>query len=205
MTQRNVLITGSAGHLGRALRAAFEAQGDVVTGVDTHNAEFLCDLESMTPVGNIYKHFPTDKFDIVVCNAKLKSWISHNRLAGFATSSIINIASIYGALGPDPMMYYGTEIEQTPAWYAASKGAMIALTKHQATTLAPVRSNAIILGGIFRDHSDVFRERYEAKVPLCRMATEQDAVDLCLFLASDKAAYITGACIPCDGGLSAMA
>jgi NAD(P)-dependent dehydrogenase (short-subunit alcohol dehydrogenase family) len=82
---------------------------------------------------------------------------------------------------------------------------MIALTKHQATTLAPVRSNAIILGGIYRDHSDVFRERYEAKVPLCRMATEQDAVELCLFLASDKAAYITGACIPRDGGLSAMA
>jgi nucleoside-diphosphate-sugar epimerase len=35
---RRVLITGSEGHLGRALRAAFEAQGDFVTGIDLENA-----------------------------------------------------------------------------------------------------------------------------------------------------------------------
>jgi len=202
MTPRNVLITGSAGHLGRALRAAFEAQGDVVTGLDwKEGSDIATDLSDD---GSWHDRF-YDQYDVVVCNAKVMGWHAHQYLAKRARVAVVNIASIYGALGPDPMMYYGTEIEQTPAWYAASKGAMIALTKHQATTLAPVRSNAIILGGIFRDHSDVFRERYEAKVPLRRMATEQDAVELCLFLASDKAAYITGACIPCDGGLSAMA
>lgn len=195
---RSVLITGSAGHLGRALRAAFEAQGDVVTGVDAPgtDADHVMNLETSCLHG---------RWDVVVCNAKLRDWDSHNELAKCARVAIINISSIYSVLGPDPAMYDGTEIEPTPAWYAAAKGAMIALTRHQATTLAPVRSNCIILGGIFRGHSDLFRERYEAKVPLRRMACEQDAVDLCLFLASEKAAYITGAAIPCDGGISAMA
>ncbi len=202
MKSRSVLITGSAGHLGRALRAAFEAQGDGVCGVDWHeSSDVVTDLSD----DGSWHDVTFGKYDVVVCNAKLYGWHAHQHLATRANQCIINIASIYGTLGPDPMMYYGTEVDPTPAWYAAEKGAMIALTKHQATTLAPVRSNAIILGGIFRDHSDEFRERYEAKVPLCRMATEQDAVDLCLFLASDKASYITGACIPCDGGLSAMA
>ena len=203
MKPRNVLITGSAGHLGRALCAAFEAQGDKVVGTDLHEPMDLY-VDCDNSIGSLVD-WAHNRFDVVICNAKCFQWQVHDALARCAKSSIINIASIYGALGPDPMMYYGTEIEQTPAWYAASKGAMIALTKHQATTLAPVRSNAIILGGIYRNHSDEFRERYEAKVPLCRMATEQDAVELCLFLASDRAAYITGACIPCDGGLSAMA
>lgn len=175
-----------------------------MTGVDTNDADFVCDLEEMVPVGDIYHHFPSEGFDVVICNAKLRGWRSHHLLAQYARSCIINIASIYGVLGPDAAMYDGTEIEPTPAWYAASKGAMIALTKWQATTLAPVRSNAIILGGIFRGHSDLFRERYEAKVPLRRMATEQDAVNAVLFLASEKASYITGACLAVDGGLTAM-
>lgn len=200
---RKVLITGSEGHLGRALRAAFVAQGDIVTGIDLPGmgAEIELDLDDRATAWT-YK-WEKLKFDIVVCNAKTQTWNCHHQLALYARQCIINISSIYGALGSDPSLYEGTEVEPTPAWYAASKGAMVALTKWQSTNLAPVRSNCICPGGIFRGHSDNFNRRYAAKVPLGRMATEDDIVGPVLFLCSDAARYITGQVLMVDGGYSA--
>jgi len=195
---RRVLITGSEGHLGRALRAAFVAQGDRVTGIDLDGAEVRCDLEDYDNWGNV----DFGAHDVVVCNAKLKGWESHEWIAQQATSCIINIGSIYGVLGNDPKMYEGTEVDATPAWYAASKAALVGLTRWQATNLMPVRSNCVCPGGIFRGHSDKFREQYEARVPLRRMATEDDIVGPVLFLCSDAARYITGQVLMVDGGLS---
>lgn len=197
---RRVLITGSEGHLGRALRAAFEAQGDRVIGIDRYGTG--ADVGEDLDEPKNWESFTT-KYDIVICNAKLKNWQSHHSLATRATSCIVNISSIYGVLGNDPKIYEGTEVEKTPAWYAASKGALIALTKWQATNLAPVRSNCVCPGGIYRGHSDVFRSRYESKVPLGRMATEDDIVGPVLFLCSDAARYITGQVLMVDGGYSA--
>jgi NAD(P)-dependent dehydrogenase (short-subunit alcohol dehydrogenase family) len=196
---RRVLITGSEGHLGRALRTAFEAQGDVVIGLDLpgSGADYEVDLDDSHGYG-----FPS-YFNILIANAKCSGWGEHHFLAEQATSCIVNIGSIYGVLGNDPQMYEGTEVEKTPAWYAASKGALIALTRWQSTNLAPVRSNAICPGGIFRGHSDKFRERYEARVPLRRMATEDDIVGPVLFLCSEAASYITGQVLMVDGGYSA--
>lgn len=197
---RKVLITGSEGHLGRALRAAFEAQGDKVIGIDQvagDATDYVIELglETISPVAA--------KYDVVVCNAKTYDWQPHNMLAGMATSAVINIGSIYGVLGNDPTLYTGTEVSPTPPWYVAAKGAMVALTRWQATNLAPVRSNCIAPGGIFRGHSDEFVRRYSDKVPLKRMATESDIVPMVLFLASDAASYITGQTIMVDGGYSA--
>ena len=199
---RRVLITGSEGHLGKALRAAFEAQGDVVTGIDIlSTSDMPCDLDR--PQADDMPMAASPKWDVVICNAKLRHWEWHQRLAHRATSCIVNIGSIYGVLGNDPKLYEGTEVPPTPAWYAASKGAMVALTKWQSTNLAPVRSNCICPGGIFRGHSDNFNKRYAAKVPLGRMATEDDIVGPVLFLASDAARYITGQVLMVDGGYSA--
>ena len=197
---RRVLITGSAGHLGRALRAAFEAQGDVVTGLDLPGtgAELTMDLNRSL------LYCRDRKYDVVICNAKVRGWEAHHQLAEQATSCIVNIGSIYGVLGNDPSLYEGTEVEKTPAWYAASKGALIALTRWQATNLAPVRSNAVCPGGIFRGHSDEFNKRYSSRVPLGRMAVEDDIVGPVLFLCSDAARYITGQVLMVDGGYSAL-
>ena len=199
---RSVLITGSEGHLGKALRAAFVAQGDVVTGVDSHltDADIQCNLDKYESFGAI--NFTTG-YDIVICNAKCRTWEAHHKLASEAKSCIVNIGSIYGVLGNDPKLYEGTEVPPTPAWYAASKGAMVATTRWQATNYAPVRSNCICPGGIFRGHSDNFNKRYAAKVPLGRMATEDDIVGPVLFLCSDAARYITGQVLMVDGGYSA--
>ena len=198
---RRVLITGSEGHLGKALRDAFLMLGDEVTGVDLTGSGADWSLN----IDDLAEELPdlSINYDVLIANAKCKGWEGHNHLAKYAASCIVNIGSIYGVLGNDPKMYEGTEVDPTPAWYAASKGAMVALTKWQATNLAPIRSNAVCPGGIFRDHSDRFKRRYEDRVPLGRMATEDDIVGPVLFLCSDAARYITGQVLMVDGGYSA--
>jgi len=219
---RKILITGSEGPLGRALRAGFEAQGDHVIRVDNFrhgerpanhplgvhydDGGWGYDLNIQGPM-DAKGDSPIPEFmlyDVLIANAKVREWEGHHRLALGAKQCIINIGSIYGVLGNDPQMYEGTEVEPTPAYYAAAKGALVNLTRWQAANLAPVRSNCVCPGGIFRNHSDEFRSRYETKTPLRRMASEGDIVPLVLFLASEGARYITGAVIPVDGGYSCI-
>lgn len=118
-------------------------------------------------------------------------------------ATIINIASIYGALGPDWSLYEGTNMSN-PAAYAASKGGLIQLTRWLATTLAPqVRVNSVSPGGVFRNQPARFVERYEARTPLKRMATEDDFRGIIAFLASDMSNYVTGQDFLVDGGWGA--
>ncbi len=118
-------------------------------------------------------------------------------------ASIVNIASMYGMLGPDWRLYEGTSMSN-PAAYAASKGGLIQLTRWLSTTLSPtVRVNAISPGGVWRNQPEVFVQRYEARTPLERMATEEDFAGALAFLASDQSRYVTGQNLAVDGGWSA--
>jgi NAD(P)-dependent dehydrogenase (short-subunit alcohol dehydrogenase family) len=120
-----------------------------------------------------------------------------------AGASVVNVGSIYGVLGPDWSLYEGTAMAN-PAAYAASKGGLLQLTRWLATTLAPtVRVNAIVPGGIARGQPAAFVDRYTARTPLGRMATEDDFRGVLAFLASDASAYVTGQAVAIDGGWSA--
>ncbi len=112
-------------------------------------------------------------------------------------------ASIYGMVGPDFSLYAGTSMGN-PAAYAASKGGLLQLTRYLATALAPrVRVNAITPGGIVRGQPPAFIERYVAKTPLGRMATEEDFKGAIAYLASDLSRYVTGQNLVVDGGWTA--
>jgi NAD(P)-dependent dehydrogenase (short-subunit alcohol dehydrogenase family) len=114
--------------------------------------------------------------------------------------SVINVASIYGVVGPDWTLYDGTSMAN-PAAYGASKGGLIQLTRYLATTLAPdVRVNTISPGGVARGQPQSFVDRYEQRTPMRRMATEEDFKGVTAFLASDLSSYITGQNIIVDGG-----
>jgi NAD(P)-dependent dehydrogenase (short-subunit alcohol dehydrogenase family) len=114
--------------------------------------------------------------------------------------SIIFISSIYGLVGPDLSLYEGTSMTN-PAGYGASKGGLLQLMRYLATVLAPqIRVNAISPGGVWRRQPEPFHERYRARTPLGRMATEEDLKGAAAYLASDLSSYVTGHNLVVDGG-----
>lgn len=118
--------------------------------------------------------------------------------------SIVNIASIYGMVGPQ-FDIYGSTGMKNPAQYAFAKGGMIQLTRYLATFYAPrrIRVNCISPGGYFKQQPGEFVDNYCKRTPLGRMAGPEDIMGVALFLASDASAYITGANIPLEGGWTA--
>lgn len=125
---------------------------------------------------------------------------ARDALAASGHGSVILLASTYGIAGPDHRLYEGTTMA-SPAGYSASKGGLLQLTRYLATTLAPrVRVNAVTPGGVRRDQPELFQQRYVARTPLGRMATEEDLKGAVAYLASDLSAYVTGHNLVVDGG-----
>ena len=123
-------------------------------------------------------------------------------LAKRGTGAVVNVASIYGVTAPDFRLYEGTAMGN-PAAYNASKGGLIQLSRYLATALAPhVRVNSISPGGISRGQPASFVGKYTEKVPLGRMATEEDFKGIAQLLMSDLGAYITGQNFVVDGGMT---
>ena len=124
--------------------------------------------------------------------------------------SVINIASLGGV----------RSVPEMPA-YASSKAGLIMLTKQAALDFGPrnIRVNAICPGGVWTPMIDNVIHRYtealhidEATVndlvtydvPLRRMALPSEISGTCVYLASDDAAFTTGAVIMVDGGASVV-
>ncbi|MCD6068713.1 MAG: short-chain dehydrogenase/reductase [Bacteroidetes bacterium] len=121
------------------------------------------------------------------------------------SGSFINMASIYGIVGPDFTVYEGTQMGNAVG-YAAIKGGLINLTRYLASYYGKfnVRVNCISPGGIFDNQPEPFLSNYNKKVPLKRMGTPADIAPSVSFLMSDEAAYITGHNLVIDGGWTAI-
>ncbi len=109
---------------------------------------------------------------------------------------IINVASVVGETG-----------QAGQANYAASKAGLIGLTKALARELASrtITVNAVAPGFIETAMTEALAEEQKTAmlsvVPLARPGTEQDVAHAVRFLASDKAAYITGHTLDVNGGM----
>jgi len=124
-------------------------------------------------------------------------------LSATAGGSIVLVSSIYGMVAPDLGLYAGTTMAN-PAAYGVSKAGLLQLTRYLATALAPaVRVNAVSPGGVWRNQPEAFVNRYRARTPLARMATEEDVKGAVAFLAGDLSAYVTGQNVVVDGGWTA--
>jgi NAD(P)-dependent dehydrogenase (short-subunit alcohol dehydrogenase family) len=120
--------------------------------------------------------------------------------------SIINIGSMMGMFGPDVSNYEGTDMNKNlPPDYFFHNGGLINLTRFMAQQLAGknVRVNCISPGGLFSNQPARFLENYCKKVPLRRMANNDDIKGLVVLLASKAGEYINGENILMDGGLNA--
>ena len=109
---------------------------------------------------------------------------------------IINMASIVGVVGGAGQ-----------ANYAASKGAIIAMTKSIAAEVASrgITANAIAPGFIKTPMTDVLpdelKKKYLEQIPAGRFGEPIDIANACVFLASDAASYINGQTIHVNGGM----
>lgn len=116
-----------------------------------------------------------------------------------AGGKVINIASMYARFGSP----------KNPA-YGASKAGVEQLTKSLAIAWADdgIRVNAIAPGFIVTEQSararqdENFVASIEARTPLGRWGDPQDIAGAALFLASPASAFMTGTCLPVDGGYS---
>ena len=119
--------------------------------------------------------------------------------------SILNIASIYGILGPDFNVYKDTSMTM-PAAYSVIKGGIINFTRYLSSYLGEynIRCNSISPGGIFNDQNPKFVKNYIKKVPLGRMGLPNDIAPAVVFLMSNSSSYISGHNLVIDGGWSAI-
>ncbi len=206
----NILVTGSAGGIGHVIVKEFLKEGHVVYGFDiqkdsfTHDRYYfyqgdVCDLSS----------YPSLKEVNVVINCagvqdtghdieiNLKGTISicdQYALNNPHISAVVNIGSASG--------HTGSEF----AHYAASKGGVIAYTRHLALKLAPQATcNSIDPGGVITQSNNVVLEDPEAMrqimemTPLKRWADPEEIAEWVYFVAV-KNRFMTGQSLLIDGG-----
>ena len=186
----------------------------------SYKVNFLNDEEVIGFINNIKKEF--NNIDVLVNNAALaldnnfkdkkmeefQAVLQVNLITPFVliqklcdlmkNGVIINISSTNG-------INTYTKLDMD---YSASKAGVVGITKTVAKELAGrgVTCNAIAPGFIETDMtdklSDKVKEAAVASIPMRKMGTPSDIAHMATFLASDKAAYITGEVIRVDGGIA---
>jgi len=228
---RSVLVTGGNRGIGRAIAEAFLAQGDQVAvttrngGAPAGALDLRCDVTDPEAVEAAFKaaeeaHGPVE---VLVANAGIthdtlllrmseEDWSSvidtnltgSFRLAKRAAKGmlrlrrgrIILISSVVGLLGSPGQVNY-----------AASKAGLVGMARSLARELGSrsITTNVVAPGYVETDMTAVLtdeqRAAVKAQVPLGRYAAPAEVAAAVTWLASDGAAYVTGAVIPVDGGL----
>jgi 3-oxoacyl-[acyl-carrier protein] reductase len=228
---RSVLVTGGNRGIGRAIAEEFLAQGDKVAvttrngGAPEGALDLRCDITDSAAVDAAFAeaeaaHGPVE---VLVANAGItkdtlllrmseddfSSVIDTNltgsyRLAKRAAKSmlrqrkgrIIFISSVVGLLGSAGQVNY-----------AASKSGLVGMARSIARELGSrsITANVVAPGFVETDMTAVLDEEQRSgilgQIPLGRYASPAEIAATVTWLASDGAAYITGAVIPVDGGL----
>ncbi|MDH7487332.1 MAG: SDR family oxidoreductase [Anaerolineae bacterium] len=160
-----------------------------------------------------FETYPESSWDEVMrVNVKgvfLCCQVVGGQMAAAGRGSIVNICSTYGLVSPDQRIYEYRRREGAPFFkpvaYSASKSALLNLTRYLATYWASrnVRVNTLTFGGVFNNQDEEFLRGYCARVPLGRMACEDEYNGAVIFLVSDASSYMTGANLVIDGGWTA--
>ena len=175
---------------------------------DTGNIDILVNSSAWRPQTNFMDDSIEDWEKSIKINSNaifIPSRVIGRKMAVANGGSIINISSIYGITAP-PMSIYEDCDFQTEPDYPFLKSGCIGLSKYLSSYFAKdnVRVNVIAPGGIFNNQPEGFTKRYNAMVPMKRMASAKDIAGASIFLASDASSYVTGVVIPVDGGWTAV-
>ena len=228
---RSVLVTGGNRGIGRAIAEAFLAQGDRVAvtsrsgGGPDGALDLTCDITDAAAIEAAFTEIESahGPVEVLVANAGItadtllvrmsddewSSVIDTNLTGSFRPAKravskmmrlrrgrIIFISSVVGLLGS------GGQVN-----YAASKAGLVGMARSIAREYGSrgITANVVAPGFVETDMtetlSDDLKATYKAQVPLGRYGSTDEIASAVTWLASDGAAYITGAVIPVDGGL----
>ncbi len=139
---------------------------------------------------------------VYAINVKSLYWTAQHMVPHFRARKggvFVNIASTAG-VRPRPGL----------VWYNGSKGAMITISKAMAVELAsdrirvnvinPVAGDTPLLATFMGEDTPERRAQFVGVIPMGRFSQPRDIANAALYLASDEADFITGACIEVDGG-----
>jgi 3-oxoacyl-[acyl-carrier protein] reductase len=228
---RSVLVTGGNRGIGRAIAAAFAEAGDdvAVTYRSGEPPEGVlacrCDVTDPEQVEAAFTRIESEQgpVEVLVANAGITrdtlllrmseddwtSVIDTNLTGSFRVvkraargmlrlrrGRIILISSVVGLLGSSGQVNY-----------AASKAGLVGMARSVARELGSrsITANVVAPGFVETDMTAELPDETKADIakaiPLGRFATGEEIAGVVRWLASDEAAYITGAVIPVDGGL----
>ena len=184
----------------------------------------ICDLSDMEQVAEIKE--ATGAVDVLVINASVQykqKWqdITDYEIEKQLNVNVVSTLKLIQKYYPDMKANgFGRIItigsvnqhRQHPelSFYAATKCAVMSLVKNIAKEVAPfeVTVNNVSPGAILTPRNasvyedEVAREKVESAIPVGRFGTPEECAGIVAFLASDDSAYITGADIRVDGGMS---
>ncbi|QZY51065.1 SDR family NAD(P)-dependent oxidoreductase [Leucobacter tenebrionis] len=234
---RRVIVTGASSGIGRAVAEGVLASEGAVLGIDLRTApdwqhERLAQREAdvsdpariaeifaeadgllggapdaVVHCAGIYRWGPldemtADEWDMSMrINARGSFVVAQAAARAIAEGAIVLLSSVAYARGDET---------EPGAAYAASKGAIVSLTRQLAAELGPkgIRVNAVAPGMILTPMLTLGNtpgavETLTAKLPSRRLGTVDDVAAACLFLTSGAAGYITGETLHVDGGYTA--
>lgn len=161
-----------------------------------------------------FEEYPETSFDKVMdVNVKgvfLCCQVFGSIMAKHLNGSIINVSSIYGLLSPDQSLYQyrrdrGEQFFK-PVAYSVSKSSILNLTRYLAVYWAKknVRVNSITIAGVFNSQDSEFLNNYNSRIPIGRMANQDEYNGSMVYLASKASKYMTGSNLVIDGGWTAI-